>query len=208
MKNIEKFKDEFAKAPGKYTAGFAILCVIAFICLYSITGAISISSIWPDENAINASRKRLADSQSSLLEALNENYRLKERRKLLARHSKDFWLKERDGDPVTTMKEIVDKAAGDSGFTLSSVGAARSTNVADGITVVSLRVLGEGTFEEAVGFISAIEKAKPALYWKNIYLRPRNRKQMFGNISLKSYIQVEVITKPEVLELFSDAREK
>ncbi|NOY75330.1 MAG: hypothetical protein GXP32_06020 [Kiritimatiellaeota bacterium] len=197
---FDKFRDEFSRARGRYIAGFVLLFLICVVCVYQISGYITF--LWPGDEEIGDARKKLDHSQRALLASFNKRFKLRRHRELLKARSKELWLKDCDGEPALGMKRLIDSATEGAEFALSSVGAARSTKVADGVSLVGLSVRGKASFKSIVRFIAAMENTTPRVYWKSLLLRPVNPRRP-GEILLNGYIQVVVVSDSEAARFFS-----
>ena len=197
---FEKFKEEVSASPAKYIAVFAILVVLSLICLYQV--ASYFPTIWPSEQAISKARKDLLDAQSALQAALNKRVVLQRHRQTVKKRSAEYWLISRQGNPSMKLKQIIDKAASASEFTLSSVGTIQTSKVAENISLVGLGVRGKAPMDTIVRFLFELEKANPAVYWKSLRLRQTSTVAP-GDIDLRGYIQVEGISDPEVESFLS-----
>lgn len=202
---LEKYKEEFKQRPGKYIIVFIILFLIAVICIYQLRGYFTV--IWPNEQVINNAKKTLVKSQWELQEALNEKNKLIKHRESFIKCKEDFWLEQRDGDSALNIQKKINKAAAATKVVLSSVGAARSEKVCEGVSLVSISIRSDAPLKQTIEFLAEIEKIRPRAFWKSLVLRPDNPRQPV-NIVLSGTIQFISITDGEALELLQEKKEQ
>lgn len=202
---LEKYKEEFSQRPAKFIIVFIILFILAFVCIYQLKGYFTV--IWPNEKTIGNAKTALLESQQALQQELNLKHKLMSHRDSFAKNSTDFWLDSRDGDAALIIQKKINKAAEATDVVLSSVGAARTEKVADGVELVSISIRSKTSLKKTIEFIAEIEKIKPRAFWKSLVLRPDNPREP-GDIVLSGNIQFIKITDDEAVKLLTEKTEK
>jgi hypothetical protein len=201
---IDKFKEEFQAKPVQFIAICIIMVLILALIIYRFKDYLSIA--WPTQSKIEAARKELKLSQIKLLEALNEEYKLKMRQEDFKDISEDLWIQKRDGDPSLNVQKMINQAGKDADIEISSLGAAKITDLSDSIGVTSIQIRAKANLHDIVTFINAIDKIQPKAYWQNLYLRPDNPKNPV-EIIMSGTVQFLVIKDEKVLKLLLAGKE-
>ena len=132
--------------------------------------------IWPSSYDIKKKKEELAKAQKELQEELNLLHEKKENVKSFIKNSSNFWITERDGDPKVDLQKIINDAAAEHNFVLSSVGAVRADKITDGVYLMSTSIRGEGSFQTLTEFLGEMQTIQPRFYWQNLLLRPKSTK--------------------------------
>lgn len=201
---LEKYKEEFKQRPGKLIIVFIMIFIVALVCIYQLRGYLTI--IWPGENDILEATQTLQSSQRKLQTVLNERYKLNRHRKSFLENSADFWLAERDGDAALNIQKKINKAAETTDVVLSSVGAARTSKISEGVALISVSIRSKAPLKKMVEFIAEIEKIQPRPYWKSLVLRPDNPR-LPVNIVLSGNLQFISVTDEEAVKLLLAKKE-
>ena len=197
---FEKYKEEFMQRPKT----FIIVFIILFgLCIYMLRDYIT--EIWPGEKEFNVAIKKLQKSQLKLRNALNEKYRLSRHRESFIKNSADFWLTKRDGDAALNIQKKINKEAEKSSVVLSSVGAVKTEEISDGVSLLSVSIRSKAPLKSIVEFIAELEKMQPRPYWKTLVLRPDNPKQPVNTV-LSGSIQFISITDKEAVKLLLEKK--
>ena len=195
---FDKQKEEFKNSPGKFIIVFFIIFLIGVGCIYQLRGYFTV--VWPTNKDVATAKKGLVALQRELQVALNRREELTAHRESFVKSRKLFWIESRDGDPALNIQSKINSAAKLANISLSSVGAARSEKVSDGISLVSVSVRGESELENVIKFLAEIEKIEPRAFWKSLVLRPYNQRSP-EKITCSGSIQFIIITDEEAVEL-------
>ena len=156
--------------------------------------------LWPTDKDVATAKTGLVALQRELQVALNRRKELTAHRDSFVKSSKLFWIESRDGDPALNIQSKINSAAKLANVSLSSVGAARSEKVSDGISLVSVSIRGDSELENIIKFLSEIEKIDPRAFWKTLVLRPYNQRSP-EKITCSGSIQFIIITDDEAIKL-------
>ena len=195
---INKFKDEFQAKPGQFIVVSIMMMLIFMLIIYRFKDYLSIAL--PTQSKIEKARKELKLSQIKLLEALNEEYKLKTRQDDFVNISEDFWIEKRDGNPSLIVQKVINQAAKDASIEISSLGAAKITELSETTNSVAIQIRAKANIHDIVAFINAIDKLQPKAYWQNLYLRPDNPKNPV-EIVMSGTVQFLVIKDEKALKL-------
>ena len=195
---INKFKSEFQAKPGQFIAVSIMIMLIFIFIVYRFKDYLTIA--WPTHSKIQQARKELKLSQIKLLEALNEEYKLKTRQDDFVNISEDFWIEKRDGNPSLIVQKVINQAAKDASIEISSLGAAKITELSETTNSVAIQIRAKANIHDIVAFINAIDKLQPKAYWQNLYLRPDNPKNPV-EIVMSGTVQFLVIKDEKALKL-------
>lgn len=195
---LDKQRAEFRSSPGKFIVVFFIIFLIGVGCIYQLRGYFT--ALWPTNKNVDDAKTGLVALQRDLQIALNRREELTVHRDSFVKSSKLFWIESRDGDPELKIQSKINSAAKLANISLSSVGAARSEKVSDGISLVSVSIRGDAKLENIIKFLSEIEKIDPRAFWKSLVLRPYNQRSP-EKITCSGSIQFIIITDEEAIEL-------
>ena len=196
--NSEKFKQEIQAKPGQ----FAVICIIMFLIFVLIVYRFKdyLSFAWPTKSKIKLAMVELQRSQKKLQDVLNEEFKLRAQQDEFIAHSKDFWIIERDGEPSLNIQKTINKAAESAGIDLTSLGAAKTTELSESLAVVGIQVRAKASLHDITAFINEIDKLEPKAYWQNLYLRPDNPKNPV-EIVMSGTIQFLIIKNEDALKI-------
>lgn len=200
---FDKFKEEIRQNPKKFIIALVVLFAGVLVVIISMREYLT--GIWPNSSRIAQERKALLASQKDLQQKLNEEYELKERRRSFVENSHNFWLTARDGEAALNIQKKINHTAEETGIVLSSVGAARSEKVTEGITLVSISIRSKAPLKKISEFFNELTKLKPRAYWKSVVIRPDNPRNPV-EVVLSGNIQFILITHQEALKLFQEKK--
>jgi len=194
----DKFKQEIQAKPGQFVLICVIMLLVFIFIVYRFKDYLVFA--WPTKVKINEAIQDLEHSQKKLLDSLNNEYKLEMLQKEFANHSRNYWILKRDGEPSLNIQKMVNKAAESIGIEITSLGAAKLTDISDALAVTGIQVRIKANLHDITSFINEIDKLKPKAYWQNLYLRPDNPKNPV-EIVMSATIQFLVIKNEDALKI-------
>ena len=194
----EKFKQEIQAKPAQFAMIAVIMVLIFALIIYRFKDYFLVA--WPTKSKIKMAMVELQRAQNKLQDTLNEEYKLKTQQQEFISNSNDYWILERDGEPSLNIQKTINKSAESAGIDLTSLGAAKMTDLSESLAVVGIQVRAKASLHDITAFINEIDKLQPKAYWQNLYLRPDNPKNPV-EIVMSGTIQFLVIKNKDALKI-------
>ena len=164
-------KQFFATPAGKLTLAVIamVLCWTILIVYLSKTSA---GGTWfPSEADMNRVRQEIKNDTNKLnaansdlddFEALQDKYE-----DSLA----TYWNADRDGEPETQLRNLINDAAQNAGANLQTLGSVRTSTINTELSYADLDFTLVDEYSKVIRFFAEVEKCTPRLSWRRVELR-------------------------------------
>ena len=164
-------KQFFASPAGKLTLAVVamVLCWTILIVYLSNTSA---GGTWfPTEADMNRVRQEIKNDTKTLntetakldaFEGLQDDYE---------DSLSTYWNADRDGEPETELRNLVNDAAQAAGANLQTLGSVRPSNINNELSYADLDFTIVDEYSKVIRFFAEIEKCTPRLAWRRVELR-------------------------------------
>ena len=164
-------KQFFASPAGKLTLAVVamVLCWTILIVYLSNTSA---GGTWfPTEADMNRVRQEIKNDTKTLntetakldaFEGLQDDYE---------DSLSTYWNADRDGEPETELRNLVNDAAQAAGANLQTLGSVRTSNINNELSYADLDFTIVDEYSKVIRFFAEIEKCTPRLAWRRVELR-------------------------------------
>lgn len=164
-------KQFFATPAGKLTlAIFAmVFCWTALIVYLSNTSAGG--TLFPTEADMNRIRQDIKKDTSTLAA---EQANLDEFDALQMKYEDSlatFWNADRDGEPETELRNLVNDAAQRAEANLQTLGSVRISNINNELSYADLDFTVVDEYSKVIRFFAEVEKSTPRLSWRRVEIR-------------------------------------
>lgn len=173
-------KNMLSKSFLKTRKGQRIFCIaglIASVLFLLIQFGGDLGNFFPgsgSKNALERELKKLQQEQELLKVELAD---LDAVRAVADRKFIDAWKKSVNGVPEVEMRAMIEKTAKDMELRLNNISTVRKNNFNKDIVLLEVDVSVMTDIDTLTKFLVAVDKLKPALYWRRFELRTAN---MFG----------------------------
>lgn len=158
---------EFVKKPvGKLILACSAL-LISWIMLF-FTLMPSSGNLFPSEEEAESVRLEIAKERKSFEDMQKQMNRLQELRELDRARKKDCWRRDRDGDPETELRILLNAIARKSGVELTSVDSVQTSRVNDELYYADLSFTSKSDFPELLRFMKNVEDDPVEIHWKSL----------------------------------------
>ena len=164
-------KQFFASPAGKLTLAIIamVLCWTILIVYLSNTSA---GGTWfPTEADMNRVRQEIKNDTKTLnaetakldaFEGLQDDYE---------DSLSTYWNADRDGEPETELRNLVNDAAQAAGANLQTLGSVRTSNINNELSYADLDFTIVDEYSKVIKFFAEIEKCTPRLAWRRVEIR-------------------------------------
>ena len=164
-------KQFFASPAGKLTLAIVamVLCWTILIVYLSNTSA---GGTWfPSEADMNRVRQEIKNDTKTLntetakldaFEGLQDDYE---------DSLSTYWNADRDGEPETELRNLVNDAAQAAGANLQTLGSVRMSNINNELSYADLDFTIVDEYSKVIRFFAEIEKCTPRLSWRRVEIR-------------------------------------
>ena len=169
----EQFKTFLGTPKGKLAAVCSMLVLSwIFLLFYFFGEAIT---AFGDPRSLDNARRELRQTRAicaDTTEKFEEWNALKNRYRTIVAGA---WKESRDGQVETVLRQKIADAAAAAEFKLSSLGSVGIGRINNDLYYADIDISAEGSLDEIIKLISALEGIRPAPAWKRLNLRPDNR---------------------------------
>ena len=169
----EQFKTFLGTPKGKLAAVCSMLVLSwIFLLFYFFGEAIT---AFGDPRSLDNARRELRQTRAicaDTTEKFEEWNALKNRYRAIVAGA---WKESRDGQVETVLRQKIADAAASVEFKLSSLGSVGTGRINNDLYYADIDISAEGSLDEIIKLISALEGIRPAPAWKRLNLRPDNR---------------------------------
>ena len=164
-------KQFFASQPGKLTLAIIamVLCWTVLIVYLSNT---STGGTWfPTEVDMNRVRQDIKKDTNTLA---TEQANKQEYDDLEDRYEDSlatYWNADRDGEPETELRNLVNDAATRAGANLQNLGSVRTSGINNELSYADLDFTVVDEYLKVINFIAEVEKCTPRLSWRRVEIR-------------------------------------
>ena len=164
-------KQFFASPAGKLTLAIIamVLCWTILIVYLSNTSA---GGTWfPTEADMNRVRQEIKNDTKTLntetakldaFEGLQDDYE---------DSLSTYWNADRDGEPETELRNLVNDAAQAAGANLQTLGSVRTSNINNELSYADLDFTVVDEYSKVIRFFAEVEKCTPRLSWRRVEIR-------------------------------------
>ena len=177
---------------------FCIAGLIASVLFLLIQFGGDLGNFFPgsgSKNALERELKKLQQEQELLKVELAD---LDAVRAVADRKFIDAWKKSVNGVPEVEMRAMIEKTAKDMELRLNNISTVRKTNFNKDIVLLEVDVSVMTDIDTLTKFLVAVDKLKPALYWRRFELRTANMFGMTG-VNFSGTLRCVGDERPEVL---------
>ena len=169
----EQFKTFLGTPKGKLAAVCSMLVLSwIFLLFYFFGEAIT---AFGDPRSLDNARRELRQTRAicaDTTEKFEEWNALKNRYRAIVAGA---WKESRDGQVETVLRQKIADAAASVEFKLSSLGSVGTGRINNDLYYADIDISAEGSLDEIIKLVSALEGIRPAPTWKRLNLRPDNR---------------------------------
>ena len=164
-------KQFFSTPAGKLTLAFIamVLCWTVFIVYISKTSAGG--TLFPTESDMDRVQKEIKRDTSSREAARKEKQELDDLKAKYEASLATYWNADRDGEPETELRNLVNDAAQNAQANLQTLGAVRTSTINSELSYADLDFTVVDEYDKVIRFFAEIEKCTPRLSWRRVELR-------------------------------------
>ena len=158
---------EFVKKPaGKLILACSALLaswVMLFLTLFPSSG-----TLFPGKTEFDAVQAEIAKERKNFETLQVQMNRLRDLRELDRERKKECWRRDRDGDPETELRILLNAIARKSGVELTSLDSVQTSRVNSELYYADLSFSSKGDFADLALFMKNVEDDPVELHWKSL----------------------------------------
>ena len=164
-------KQFFSTPAGKLTLAIIAMVLCWTILIVYISSNAAGGTLFPTEAHMNRVRQEIKNNTTKL-EAARKNK--KELDDLQAKYEAalaTFWNADRDGEPETELRNLINDAATRAEANLQTLGSVRTSNINNELSYADLDFTVVDEYNKVIRFFAEVEKSTPRLSWRRVELR-------------------------------------
>lgn len=164
-------KQFFSTPAGKLTLAVIAMVLCWTILIVYISSNSAGGTLFPTETDMTRVRQEIKNDTSKL-EAARKNK--KELDDLQAKYEAalaTFWNADRDGEPETELRNLVNDAATRAEANLQTLGSVRMSNINNELSYADLDFTIVDEYNKVIRFFAEVEKSTPRLSWRRVEVR-------------------------------------
>ena len=195
-------KNMLSKSFWKSRKGQRIFCIaglIASVLFLLIQFGGDLGSFFPgsgSKNTLERELKKLQQEQERLKVELAD---LDAVRAVADSKFIDAWKKSVNGAPEVEMRAMIEKTAKDMELRLNNISTVRKTNFNKDLVLLEVDVSVMTDIDTLTKFLLAVDKLKPALYWRRFEIRTANMFGMTG-VNFSGTLRCAGDERPEIVQ--------
>ena len=164
-------KQFFASPAGKLTLAVIamVLCWTVLIVYLSNTSA---GGTWfPTEADMNRVRQDIKKDTNTYNTELAKQTAFEELQDQYEDSLLSYWNADRDGDPATELRNLINDAAQNAKANLQTLGSVRVSNINNELSYADLDFTVVDEYSKIIRFFAEVEKCTPRLSWRRVEIR-------------------------------------
>ena len=164
-------KQFFSTPAGKLTLAVIAMVLCWTILIVYISSNAAGGTMFPTETDMTRVRQEIKNDTTKL-EAARKNK--KELDDLQAKYEAalaTFWNADRDGEPETELRNLVNDAAQRAEANLQTLGSVRMSNINNELSYADLDFTIVDEYNKVIRFFAEVEKSTPRLSWRRVEIR-------------------------------------
>jgi len=164
-------KQFFASPAGKLTLAVIamVLCWTVLIVYLSNTSA---GGTWfPTEADMNRVRQDIKKDTNTYNTELAKQTAFEELQDQYEDSLLSYWNADRDGDPATELRNLINDAAQNAKANLQTLGSVRVSNINNELSYADLDFTVVDEYSKIIRFFAEVEKCTPRLAWRRVEIR-------------------------------------
>ena len=164
-------KQFFSTPTGKLTLALIamVLCWTVFIIYLSKSSAGG--TLFPTESDMNRVLQEIKRDTTARENARKEKQELDDLKAKYEASLATFWNADRDGEPETELRNLINDAAQRAKANLQTLGAVRTSTINNELSYADLDFTVVDEYDKVIRFFAEVEKSTPRLSWRRVELR-------------------------------------
>ncbi len=164
-------KQFFSTPAGKLTLAIIAMVLCWTVLIVYISSNAAGGTLFPTEAHMNRVRQEIKKNTTTLN---NEEKELQAFDDLEDRYEASlttFWNADRDGQPETELRNLINDAAERAKANLQTLGSVRTSNINGELSYADLDFTVVDEYDKVIRFFAEVEKCTPRLAWRRVELR-------------------------------------
>lgn len=171
--NREQLKTFLGTPKGKLVAVCSLLALSWLFLLFHFFGD-TIAALG-DPHSLETARRELKQQRALCVRTTEKIEEWNEQKKRYRAILAGAWQESRDGQVETALRQKITDAVAAVEFKLSSLGSVNTGRINNDLYYADIDISADGSLDEIIKLISALEDIRPAPMWKRLHLRPDHR---------------------------------
>ena len=164
-------KQFFSTPAGKLTLAVIAMVLCWTILIVYISSNAAGGTMFPTETDMTRVRQEIKNDTTKLEAARKSKKELDDLQAKYEAALATFWNADRDGEPETELRNLVNDAAQRAEANLQTLGSVRMSNINNELSYADLDFTIVDEYNKVIKFFAEVEKSTPRLSWRRVEIR-------------------------------------
>ena len=164
-------KQFFSTPAGKLTLAVIAMVLCWTILIVYISSNTAGGTLFPTETDMARVRQEIKNDTSKLEAARKNKQELDALEAKYEASLATFWNADRDGEPETELRNLINDAAQAAQANLQTLGSVRTSNINNELSYADLDFTIVDEYNKVIRFFAEVEKSTPRLSWRRVEIR-------------------------------------
>ena len=164
-------KQFFSTPAGKLTLAIIAMVLCWTILIVYLSSNSAGGTLFPTETDMTRVRQEIKNDNSKLETARKKKQELDALEAKYEAALATFWNADRDGEPETELRNLINDAAQRAEANLQTLGSVRTSNINNELSYADLDFTVVDEYSKVIKFFAEIEKCTPRLAWRRVEIR-------------------------------------
>ena len=164
-------KQFFSTPAGKLTLAIIAMVLCWTILIVYVSSNTAGGTLFPTEAHMTRVRQEIKNDTTKLEAARKKKQELDDLQAKYEAALATFWNADRDGEPETELRNLINDAATRAEANLQTLGSVRTSNINNELSYADLDFTVVDEYNKVIRFFAEVEKSTPRLSWRRVELR-------------------------------------
>ena len=164
-------KQFFSTPAGKLTLAIIAMVLCWTILIVYVSSNVAGGTLFPTEAHMARVRQEIKNDASKLDAARKKKQELDALEAKYENNLTTFWNADRDGEPETELRNLINDAAQAAQANLQTLGSVRSSNINSELSYADLDFTIVDEYSKVIRFFAEVEKSTPRVSWRRVEIR-------------------------------------
>ena len=164
-------KQFFSTPAGKLTLAIIAMVLCWTILIVYLSSNSAGGTLFPTETDMTRVRQEIKNDTSKLEAARKKKQELDTLEAKYEAALATFWNADRDGEPETELRNLINDAAQRAEANLQTLGSVRSSNINNELSYADLDFTIVDEYSKLIKFFAEVEKSTPRVSWRRVEIR-------------------------------------
>ena len=164
-------KQFFSTPAGKLTLAIIAMVLCWTILIVYVSCNVAGGTLFPTEAHMTRVRQEIKNNTTKLEAARKNKQELDDLQAKYEANLATFWNADRDGEPETELRNLINDAATRAEANLQTLGSVRMSNINNELSYADLDFTIVDEYNKVIRFFAEVEKSTPRLSWRRVEIR-------------------------------------